>query len=248
MNPACGGASGAGFDQAARIELARDGGIDRRVAVELARRAISGAIASALAQIGLGDHQAVGQDHLLARLRRPARAWRGRSSHPPRRPPPRRRIPRPAPDRWRRSAGSVRDRRARWSRSATRANRGSVPCSRSDTSRRNAICRSERVVQHRQPLPSSVTSSVLARTSASSIPTAPNSLITTAVPCPSGDSRKRRTSVVLPAPRKPVTMVTGMRVPRACLSCRPNGPAAREGKRSSMVEWRVGVVTCVSGE
>ena len=93
-------------------------------------------------------------------------------------------------------------------------------------------------MQHRQPLPSSVTSSLDPRTSASSMPTLPNSLMTTAVPAPSGVARKRRTSVVLPAPRKPVTTVTGMRAPRARLSRRPNGPASREGKRSSMAQPR----------
>ncbi len=46
--------------------------------------------------------------------------------------------------------------------------------------------------------------------------------------------RKRRSNVVLPAPRNPVTTVTGMRAPRSRLSRRPNGPASREGKRSSM--------------
>jgi hypothetical protein len=65
------------------------------------------------------------------------------------------------------------------------------------------------------------------------MPTLPNSLTTTAVPSPSGVARKRRRSVVFPAPRKPVMMVTGIRAPRACLSLRPNGPASREGKRSS---------------
>src|SRR6516165_8412573 len=54
----------------------------------------------------------------------------------------------------------------------------------------------------------------------------------TAVPWPSGETRKRRIKVVLPAPRKPVTTVTGMRAPRSRLSRRPNGPASREGKRS----------------
>ena len=114
-----------------------------------------------------------------------------------------------------------------------RLKRGTVPCSRSATRLRSATCRSERVLQQRQPLPSSVISSVEPRTSASSMPTLPNSLMTTAVPSPSGVARKRRTSVVLPAPRKPVTMVTGIFAPRARLSLRPNGPASREGKRSS---------------
>ena len=109
---------------------------------------------------------------------------------------------------------------------------GIAPRSRSATSRRSAICRSERVLQHRQPLPSSTVSSALARSSASSMPTAPNSLTTTAVPAPSGVVRKRRSSVVLPAPRKPVTTVTGMRAPRSRFCRRPKRPAAGEGNIS----------------
>src|SRR6266849_4121944 len=77
-----------------------------------------------------------------------------------------------------------------------RRNCGAAPCSRSATSPRSAICRSERVLQHRHPLPRRVTSSVLPRRSASSMPTLPNSLMTTAVPSPSAVVRKRRTSVV----------------------------------------------------
>src|SRR3984893_12243516 len=72
------------------------------------------------------------------------------------------------------------------------------------------------------------------------MPTLPSSLMTTAVPWPSGVLRKRCTSVVFPAPRNPVTMVTGMRAPRARLSLRPNRPASREGRMSS-ISW-----TCVS--
>ena len=116
-----------------------------------------------------------------------------------------------------------------------RLNCGSVPCARSATRLRSAFCRSKRMLQHRQPLPSSVTSSLEARTSASSMPTLPNSLMTTAVPSPSGRARKRRSSVVFPAPRKPVRTVTGIFAPRACLSLRPKGSVSREGKRSSMV-------------
>ena len=112
---------------------------------------------------------------------------------------------------------------------------GNSPRSRSITMRRKACCRSVRVMQHRQPLPSSTVSSVDERTSASSMPVAPNSLTTTAVPCPSGVARKRRSSVVLPAPRKPVITVTGMRWPRSRLSRRPNIPAAGEGKSSFIV-------------
>src|SRR6266508_3086030 len=115
-----------------------------------------------------------------------------------------------------------------------RLNWGNVPCVRSATRLRSAFCRSERMLQHRQPLPSSVTSSLEARTSASSMPTLPNSLMMTAVPSPAGLARKRRSSVVLPATRKPVTTVTGFFAQRARLSLRPKGPASREGKRSSM--------------
>ena len=116
----------------------------------------------------------------------------------------------------------------------TRLKSGISPRSRSTTMRRSACCRSVRVMQHRQPLPSSTVSSALARTSASSMPVAPNSLTTTAVPAPSGVARKRLSSVVLPAPRKPVSTVTGMRAPRSRLSRRPNWPAAGEGKISFM--------------
>ena len=66
------------------------------------------------------------------------------------------------------------------------------------------------------------------------MPAAPNSFTTTAVPCPSGAARKRLSSVVLPAPRKPVSTVTGSLAPRARLSRRPNLPAAGEGKREFM--------------
>ena len=69
---------------------------------------------------------------------------------------------------------------------STRPKCGILPRSRSATSRRNAICKSVRVLQHRQPLPSSVTSSLLSRSSASSMPSAPNSLTISAVPWPSG--------------------------------------------------------------
>ncbi len=86
-----------------------------------------------------------------------------------------------------------------------------------------------------QPLPSSVTSSVLLRRSASSMPTEPNSLTMSAVPSPSGVSRNFRTSVVLPEPRNPVTMVTGNRVPRSRFWRRPNLVPVLDGKRSKIV-------------
>ena len=53
---------------------------------------------------------------------------------------------------------------------STRPKCGILPRSRSATSRRSAFCKSVRVLQHRQPLPSSVTSSLLSRSSASSMP------------------------------------------------------------------------------
>ena len=67
------------------------------------------------------------------------------------------------------------------------------------------------------------------------MPSEPNSLTISAVPLPSGVSRNRRTSVVLPAPRKPVTIVTGSRDPRSRFCRRPNFPADCEGNRSKMV-------------
>src|SRR6185437_16923771 len=84
------------------------------------------------------------------------------------------------------------------------------------------------------PLPRSSVSSALDRTRASSMPAAPNSLTTTAVPRPCGVARKRLSNVVLPAPRKPVITVTGTRAPRSRLSLRPKRPAAGEGKGEFM--------------
>ena len=109
-----------------------------------------------------------------------------------------------------------------------------TPRSRSATSRCSVTCRSERTLQHRQPLPSSAMLSLDERSSASSMPVSPNSLTMTAVPAPCGVARKRRTSVVFPAPRKPVTTVTGIRAPRSRFARRPNGPAVEEGKSSSI--------------
>ena len=67
------------------------------------------------------------------------------------------------------------------------------------------------------------------------MPSEPNSLTTSAVPRPSGVSRKRRTSVVFPAPRNPVTMITGSREPRSRFCRRPKRVAVEEGKRSKIV-------------
>ena len=54
-----------------------------------------------------------------------------------------------------------------------------------------------------------------------SMPSAPNSLTITAIRRPPACSSKCRTSVVLPAPRKPVTMVAGMR-PAGIMPASPN--------------------------
>ena len=168
---------------------------------------------------------------LLARLGRPFRASPARRRHRRRRPPPRRRIRRRARGRSRRFAGSGRGRRARWSRSGCARNagprraRGRPPAGAARSAGRCGNCSTGSRCR------AASTSSVALRSSASSMPTAPNSLTTTAVPRAFRRLRKRRTSVVLPAPRKPVTMVTGIRAPRARFCRRPNGPASREGKR-----------------
>ena len=98
-----------------------------------------------------------------------------------------------------------------------------APRSRSATSVRSAPCRSVRVVQHTQPLPSSTVSSV-----------EPHQRVVDADRAElvdhdrgavaSGVVRKSRTSVVLPAPRNPVTTVTGSAL-RA-----PASAAARTGR------------------
>src|SRR5487761_957119 len=58
------------------------------------------------------------------------------------------------------------------------------------------------------------------------MPISPNSLTTTAVLAPSGRSRSARIRVVLPAPRKPVTTMTGNLGPRARRCRRPNSAAS----------------------
>src|SRR5580704_15584595 len=64
------------------------------------------------------------------------------------------------------------------------------------------------------------------------MPISPNSLTTTAVLAPSGRASNSRIKVVLPAPRKPVTTVTGMRAPRGRRCRRPNGLASLPTKGS----------------
>ena len=74
----------------------------------------------------------------------------------------------------------------------------------------SARCRSPRIVQHTQPLLSSMICSSLSWTSNSlSMLSGPNSFSITAMRCPWFSESKRLSKVVLPAPRKPVRMVTG---------------------------------------
>src|SRR6201996_3246772 len=76
--------------------------------------------------------------------------------------------------------------------------------------------KSSATVQHRQPLVNSTMASSGQLASAQpfkmspSMPRSPNSLTSTASRRPSGFSIRCRTKVVLPAPRKPVMMVTGV--------------------------------------
>ena len=120
---------------------------------------------------------------------------------------------------------------------STRPKCGILPRSRSATSRRSAICRSVRVLQHRQPLPSSVTSSVLARSSASSMPSEPNSLTISAVPRALRRFQKSPHQRGLPGAEKAGD--DGDRQPRAALALLPPAePAGR--RRGKQVEDGVG--------
>src|SRR5712691_524746 len=131
----------------------------------------------------------------------------------------------------------------------TRWKLGTAPRARSAKRVRRLSCRSLRTVQHRQPLPSSTAASLEARSSASSIPTSPNSLMTMAVLAPSGVRSSSRISVVLPEPRKPVTTVTGMRAPRAVRVRRPNGNASAPAKSSAIgAKFKAITLSCHTGE
>ena len=67
----------------------------------------------------------------------------------------------------------------------------------------------------------------MSRGTASSMPTAPNSFTTIAAPCIAGCSRSAAMSVVLPLPRKPVTIEIGMRsLIDSAWTERENEPAA----------------------
>ena len=91
-----------------------------------------------------------------------------------------------------------------------RENSGISPCSERSISIMSVRRTSPRTVQHRQPEVISTIASGAASTSMWSSPTSPNSLITTAVSEKRGSANKRFSRVVLPAPRKPVRMVTGI--------------------------------------
>ena len=75
---------------------------------------------------------------------------------------------------------------------------------------------SPRTVQHRQPSESWMMPSEACSTSRWSIATSPNSLMMTAVSGSAGSLSSRLSSVVLPAPRKPVSTETG--IAEACSS------------------------------
>ena len=108
----------------------------------------------------------------------------------------------------------------------TRSKLGTAPRARSANSPRIVSCRSVRILQQRQPLPSSTVTSLLDRKSALSMPISPYSLTTTAVLAPSGLSSNARIKVVLPEPKKPVTAMTGSRGPRARRCRRPKSGAS----------------------
>ena len=71
------------------------------------------------------------------------------------------------------------------------------------------LIRSPRTVQQMQPLFISTICSSLFSMISLSTPTSPNSFSITAIFLPWSSLRMRLSSVVLPAPRKPVRMVTG---------------------------------------
>ena len=70
--------------------------------------------------------------------------------------------------------------------------------------------RSPRTVQQMQPFDISKISSSALMTSAWSMPTSPNSFSITAMRLPCSSLKIRFSRVVLPEPRKPVRIVTGM--------------------------------------
>ena len=70
--------------------------------------------------------------------------------------------------------------------------------------------RSLRTAQHRQPVVSASSVSSLLAISSWSRPISPNSLTMTAVRAKPGSRKMREISVVLPLPRKPVTIATGI--------------------------------------
>ena len=71
------------------------------------------------------------------------------------------------------------------------------------------VRRSSRTSQQMQPFRSSTTRSLAPTTSSPSMPSSPNSLTMTAVGGLAGSESHRFRSVVFPAPRKPLRIVTG---------------------------------------
>ena len=99
----------------------------------------------------------------------------------------------------------------------------------------SAGTKSSATVQHRHPFGSSTMSSLVQpfipqpSMKEPSKPMSPNSLTSTASRRPSAFSRRWRTSVVLPAPRKPVTTVQG-----TLLRCGHSAASLKAGARGGM--------------
>ena len=197
--------------------------------LRLCRRCVSRSTVAGVGEIGLRDHEAVGEDHLLARLG--GAVERGfavdRVDHGQHHLDVKFAAERAVGGEGLQDRAGIGETAGLDHDAAERRHRAALAIDHQAAQRVlqvGAGVAAEAAVAEQQ------VSSALSRTSASSMPTAPNSLTMTAVPCPSGVARKRRTSVVLPAPRKPVTIVTGIRAPRSRFCRRPNGPASREGK------------------
>ena len=152
------GCAAFGLDQAARIELAVDRGVQGGAWVERAQARVQ-ALDRCRVRVGLGDYQPIGENDLLARFRRPfergeaARRIDHRREHLDVKLSAQRAV----------GGEGLQDRPGIGEPLVSitmRSKCGTAPCSRSAMSRRRATCRSDRVLQQRQPLPSSVTSSV----------------------------------------------------------------------------------------
>ncbi len=115
---------------------------------------------------------------------------------------------------------------------STRSKSITSPARRLTKSSRSVSCRSVRSVQHRHPLPRSVTCSEDAATSSWSSATSPNSLITTAARFIPGWRSSRRNRVVFPLPRNPVMIVTGSRLASGSAALTASFRGCRARRRS----------------